>query len=138
MTEIPSDIRKFLYEHVETLEELEVLLLLGRNPDKTFTKEEAEIELKIPFDAVASAFQTLRKTRLCDLIVGGADDAFQLTRKDPLARAHVAKLVALYDTSRFELLKLLSAAAMDRLSNSMTRAFADAFVLGGKKRGKDG
>lgn len=141
MGQLPADIRRFLYDNVETLEELELLVLLGRDPSRTWSKDEAETELKIPFHAVADAFQSLYTVGLCDLLVGpDREDRFRLTLHDPRRAAKARELAQLYHASRFELVKLIAEAAMDRVRSSVTRAFADAFVIGDrkKKRGPDG
>lgn len=137
MNEVPAEVRKFLYEHVETLEELEVLVFLARNPQSAWTAEELEMKLQIPFGSVSSAFHTLRKSGMCEVAHGSEEPAYLLPRRDPVLRMQIERMAAVYEVNRFGIIKLLSEAAMDRVRGSMTKAFADAFVLGGKKR-RDG
>ena len=79
----------------------------------------------------------LFRSGLADATEKRGDPAYTLVRKNPLVRSRVATLASEYATNKFGIIKLLSEAAMDRVRNSMTKAFADAFILGGKK-GRNG
>jgi hypothetical protein len=47
----------------------------------------------------------------------------------------VDRLAIVYGEHRLEVMRLLSAHALERIRNSAARAFADAFVIGRKKDG---
>lgn len=134
MHELPPEVRQFLYEYAETLEKIEIVALLAKRPAATWTIEEAESRLGIPYYSLASALKELRRQGVCD-IAGGTDDAYELTRRNPLLRARAQRLAELYGENRFAIMRLISEAAMQRVRGSMTRAFADAFVLGGRRNG---
>lgn len=55
---LPPDVLEFLYRHISSVETLKILLLLHANPERSFTTEEAAIEVgtspEKSWDVVAS------------------------------------------------------------------------------------
>ena len=130
--ELSIEVKKILYEHVETLEQLEVLVLLCRRPEQLWTVDMIESKLSIPGSDVYGAVKSLLASGAVSRMSGIEGEAYEITR-EPKLRSMIGKLVESYESNRFSVIKLVSEAAMDRVRSSMTRAFADAFVLGGKK-----
>lgn len=66
MTSIPVDVQKFISDHIFTVERLDILLLLSRQPDKEWTLKEVCQAFN-----VSPAIATMRLTGLktSDLIV---------------------------------------------------------------------
>jgi hypothetical protein len=62
--EIPSDVRHFILEHIESVSLLEVLLLLRAAPDKRWTAAEVGRALVSGETPAASQLETLRRHRL--------------------------------------------------------------------------
>lgn len=134
MIEVPPALREFLDDHVENLEELEVLVLLAREPERTFTPPEVEQKVAFPSSSFSAALQKLCERGLCE-VVGDARGCM-LTRR-PTLRACALEVANLYESDQFAIIKLVSEAAMQRIRGSMGKAFADAFLLGRKKK-RDG
>lgn len=59
-TDLPGEVRQLVARHVTTMEQVEVLLLLVRSPDRALTADEIRAELRLPPTAPAAAsFATL-------------------------------------------------------------------------------
>jgi hypothetical protein len=137
MSELPVALCEFVHEHIETLEELEVLVLLAREPDRALTAADAEQKIGFPSSSFSAALQRLCRSELCDVHGEVSERGYVLTRRHPLLRSRAVELAQLYDTERFAIIKLVADAALARIRGSMGKAFADAFVLG-KKGKRDG
>ena len=53
--EVPEDVRAFLYDHIESYEQLEILLLLQRERSETRTAERLSSRLKVSLSLAAPA-----------------------------------------------------------------------------------
>jgi hypothetical protein len=136
MGDLPIGVRKLLYERVHSLEELELLVWLARRPDRSSTLEDAEDQLQLGWSNTLAAADSLRQSGLFVALAGGDGHAHEIVRAEPL-RGAVLDLAKVYQTNRFAVIKLVSEAAMARVRGSMEKAFADAFVLGDRKK-RDG
>lgn len=133
MAAVPLELQRFLHENIEALEDVELLVLLGKNPDIPWSAESAESRLGLPESALATSLRRMKKRGLVEPVDGAADE-YVLTRRNPVLRAKILQLVLAYESDRYAIIMVVSEAAMERVRESMSRAFADAFVLG-KKRG---
>lgn len=136
MGDIPIGVRNLLYERVHSLEELELLSLLARHPDRGSSLEDAEEQLQLGWSQAIAAAQSLCRSGLCVAVADGDGQAYAIVRTEPL-RGAVLELVKFYQANRIAVMRLVSEAAMARVRGSMERAFADAFVLGNRKK-RDG
>lgn len=128
--EIPEDVRRFLREQVEGYEQLELLLLLQRTPGRTWTAEQLAAELRIPDTVADPALSDLARRKI--LLTEGEGRA-QTFHCRPELKELMQRLAQTYDQKRLEVIQLMNAYSMERVRTAAARAFADAFVLGGKK-----
>jgi DNA-binding IclR family transcriptional regulator len=133
MAVVPTDLQRFLRENIEALEDVELLALLGRDPDVPWSAEDAESALGLPEAGLSASLRRMRERGLVEPLDGAGQ--YVLTRRDKALRARILQLVRVYEKDRYDVIMLISEAAMERVRESMSRAFADAFVLG-KKRGQ--
>ncbi len=130
---IADDVRVLLFEHVHTFEQLETLLLLRKDPTRTWTAAAVSEALNIREDSAEEALVHLGRT---DLVVVAGDPRSAQFRYSPSNRAMdetTSRLAQVYDDSRVEILRLMSSNAVERLRSSAIRRFADSFVLNKKK-----
>lgn len=124
---LPDDIVRLLRERVASLEGLEVLLLLRRERSHAMRFDEIAALLSIPASSIEPAIADLTDHGL--IVCESATCRYEPGSAEPL----IDRMAAIYDDRRLEVMRLLSAHAMERIRNSAARAFADAFVIGRKK-----
>ncbi len=125
---IPDPVRKFIAEHIDSVEQLEVLILLRANRDRAFTVSEVNDRIKSSATSVEG--------RLSDLTGQGflqhTDRSYRY-EASPEVDATVADLASAYAERRVSVIELIFSKPTDKL-----RAFADAFKVGKKRREPDG
>jgi hypothetical protein len=123
---IPPDVQRFIAENIEAAEQLDILLLLYRHPERSYTA----LEVSQAVFTVASA-ATLRLEGLVarGLLVssGGEDPAYRYQPSSPELARQADQLAAVYQTNRVGVIQFLFARPPDPL-----QTFADAFRLKGK------
>ena len=131
---IPSDLLELLRQRVGSLEELEVLLLLQRTRERRWAIFEIARELGLPDSIVDTTLVTLRSH---DFVTaeGPGDAEWNYQPRTAELAALVEGLAAVYLERRLEVMRLLSARALERVRDSAARAFADAFIIRRKKDG---
>jgi hypothetical protein len=123
----PSDLspesRRFIDRCVESVEQLEVLLLLLHAPDKSWTVDTVAGSLGMTRDPAATALERLGSRNLLDVRI--ADDVYyRFNPGSPDLAAGARALSAAYRESRVAVLGFLASRPARHL-----RDFADAFRL---------
>jgi hypothetical protein len=118
--EIPDDVQALLRDHIESYEQLEILLLLRREVGKTWAAEQISERLGISAALAADALAALRSSRL----VAAQDEPETRYAYAPGKAAleeTVNRLASDYATSaRIEIIKLMSANAHQPRENRRT------------------
>jgi hypothetical protein len=128
MTEgLPPRVRDFLLAHVDSIEQLEVLLLLAARPTSALTTVEVSDELRTAPSSAATRLAGLRDHRLVDVLPG---DRHRI-RADPELAALLRQIADTYRERRVAVVTLIYSRPSD-----VVRVFTNAFVL--KKGRKDG
>jgi predicted ArsR family transcriptional regulator len=126
-------IRLFLLAHVESFEELELLLVLASSPDRNETAQAAAARTGV---SVADARQALEHLATHGFLVVDAQatgPSFRYRPADIEIREGVNALLRAHAQSRTMLGRLMSTNAVERMRRWNAKAFADAFVIGRKK-----
>jgi hypothetical protein len=121
--EFPADVRSFITDHINSVEQLEVLLLLRRGADKEWNAAAVSQLLYTPPEAAARRLADLAALGL--LAVSTIDEPFY--RYQPGTReqaALVGRLAQLYEERRVSVISLIYSKP-----NENVQAFADAFRL---------
>lgn len=116
--ELPENLRRLLIAHIDSIEQLEVLLLLHRDGTRAWRTDEIATELRTSLESASSRLEDLRRRRLAE----GDGQTYTLGR-GPEAR-DVAELATLYRTRRVSVINYIFTKPADRI-----RSFADAFKL---------
>jgi hypothetical protein len=131
---IPASLKALLYSHVHAYEELEILVMMQRTPDRHWTAPGVAGQLTISDDLAADALRALTDRGVLEEVEEGSVLRYHGPRAE--FRAAAAELVAFYEQHRLEVVMQLSANSIERMRTGAMRAFADAFFIG--KRRKDG
>lgn len=123
---IPEEVRRFIADSIDSAEELDLLLLLHRTPDRTWDPASAsQVVYSVP-QSTADRLITLVGKGLVQA-EPGTPTAYRYAPATPELRETVDALATVYRARRAEVVSLVFANGVDPL-----RSFADAFKL--KKR----
>jgi hypothetical protein len=128
-------IRRFLYDHVETFEQLELLVAMAEDPSAEWTVEQGCQKLAgaTPSD-VREAFEHLVVQGFCVETPDAKGARFRFRPDSDELRTGVAAVRDLRAHSRTTIPTLMSRNAVDRMRAWTADTFADAFVLGRRKK----
>ena len=125
---IPEAVDRFLAQYVNSIEYLEILLLLADNPERPFTVEEVAQEI---YTVPVSASRRLEKIvadKLAEATEGSAK-SYRFAPVDQALRAQIAQVAQTYRERRVAVITLIASRPMENV-----RAFADAFRLDKKDK----
>jgi hypothetical protein len=128
-----SALRTFLLDHVEDLEELEVLLCLyERGGDDGLRLEEVTDAVRFPPAAIVGALERLaaRGHISCTAIEPAL---YRFEPANPDMTEAFARVAAAYRENPLEVMRLMSSIALERVRTAAIRRFADCFRIGGPK-----
>ena len=120
---IPEIVRRFIIDHINSVESLEVLLLLSTGTVREYSPEEVSRTLCTSLESATARLQELHRSKLLARVENGASPKY---RFDPASReaAVVAALEKVYKTRRVSVISFIYSNPTDPL-----RAFSDAFRL---------
>lgn len=118
---LTSRVQRFLTTHLDSIEKLEVLLLLRARTDRAWTASAVALELRI---TEASAARRLAELKTGGLLLQDGEASFRFSpgRSDDVQAT--AELATAYAARRVSVISFIFSRPMDRV-----RGFADAFVL---------
>lgn len=131
----PSEaLQSFLRDSISSYEELEVLLLLFRARDRSWTDEELAEALKVPVENIASALDELVKVAgLLRIELAGRPRVQYQPAAADLHRI-VQELEVAYADQRLAIVQLMSSNALARVRSAAARRLANAFRIERPKR----
>ena len=122
--EFPKDVKEFISQHVHSLAQLEVLLMLHRDPGRTWTAEQITSSLYLQRQMVEDL--------LADLVGRGfaaeSNATFSYKSAGDIVHGLIGRLAQLYQERRVSVISEIFAKPADS-----ARAFAEAFRLRGKE-----
>jgi predicted transcriptional regulator len=134
--DLPEDVRKLLREHIESYEQLELLLLLRTELDHRWTVDALSARFRIPASLASLALDELQRAGFVQARAPGAEKQYvYVAQRDPV-EATLNRLAQAYREHPIPILKQMSANAIERVRTAALRTFADAFLL--RKDKKDG
>jgi hypothetical protein len=119
--QIPDDVQKFINDHINSLEQLEVLLLLKNNAAKSWTADEVSRGLFTSPESAAGRLKDLAARGF--LVEAGTPPAYTY-QPPPDVHAVIAKLEQTYKERRISVINLIFSKPIDKI-----RTFSDAFRL---------
>lgn len=126
---LPDDVREFLHDRVESFEQLRALLYLRQGREQAWSADELAQAIRLDREGVAEGLQ-----KLCtDGFIVEEANRYRYVVGSVELEATLDRLARAYRDELLEIMRLMSANAIERLRTAAIRTFADAFVLGRKK-----
>jgi DNA-binding IclR family transcriptional regulator len=122
---LPPDVHQFLYQHVESVEQLEVLILLLGHPERGWSPDEVARELYSHPASIARRLAMLLGQGLLREIEPGCYQYAPRTDELHATTLHVAEM---YRERRVAVVTLIASKPIENV-----RAFSDAFRIRGNK-----
>jgi hypothetical protein len=132
---LPAELLDLLQAQVGSLEALELLLLLHRTQERAWDRFEIANRLGLSDDIVEASAASMESHGFLARHGTGPGTTWQYSARPPERAAMIDRLATVYADRRLEIMRILSAQAMERLRESAARAFADAFIIRRKKDG---
>jgi hypothetical protein len=126
--EIRADLRDFIVNEIGSIAELELLLLLLRDPQKAWSAQDAAKALYTADDATAALLENFRTRGFANADAG----RYTFAPRTPEQQQLIADLAQLYQTRRVTVINLIYAGPVQKL-----KSFADAFRLRKPKETED-
>lgn len=120
---IPPEIDQFLAAHIDTVEQLEVLLLLHQAADRVWTADEVAKVLYSQSASVARRLESLTRHQLLEE-KPGSPPTYHYAPTPASQDALVQRLATVYRERRVAVITAIASRPMDHV-----RAFSDAFLF---------
>jgi hypothetical protein len=120
---IPEIVRRFIIEHINSVESLEILLLLSAGTIREYTAEEVSRTLRTSLESAAARLKELHRSKLLMTVENEGSPKYRFDPASPGAGV-VADLEKVYKTRRVSVISFIYSNPTDPL-----RAFSDAFRL---------
>jgi predicted ArsR family transcriptional regulator len=134
--DLPEDVRALLNEHIDSYEQLEVLLLLRRERYEEWTVTGLAARLHVREELIGSALERLKAGGLVAATRAAPAPRFAYRPTSSGLDAAAGRLDREYAERPIRIIQLMSANAIERVRTAALHTFADAFVL--KKKDSDG
>ncbi len=131
--ELPPEVRALLLEHVDSFEQLDLLLLLHRERDADWTAAELCDRLRIPRAVVDASLGLLCMRGLVRQRPARKPAAFVYAPASSGLDQAVSRLATAYSERPVSVIRLMSSNAIQRMRSGAFRAFSEAFLLRGSQ-----
>ncbi|WP_235216839.1 hypothetical protein [Archangium violaceum] len=115
--------RRLIAEHIDSVEQLEILLLLQQHPERSWTAESVARELRISPLSAGDRLKDMARSAILSR-VQGSEVEFRYAPESPGMAEAVAGLATAYSERRVTVINLIFSKPVDKI-----RTFADAFRL---------
>ena len=119
--ELIEELQRFIARYIESVEKLEILLMLKRSPAKSWSVQEVYQQIQSSINSVNQKLLDLCRD---GFVKRGPDERFQFSPKSKELEEKVAALGDAYQKRRIKVIELIFSSTTDEL-----RKFADAFKL---------
>jgi hypothetical protein len=125
VTGLPDDVYRFLYQYIDSVEQLEVLLLTRQSPGRSWTAGDMARELYSHPSSIAGRFERLLGR---GLLRESAPGCFQYAPRSAELDQAVGRAAEMYRERRVAVISLIASKPIENV-----RAFSDAFRIRKKK-----
>lgn len=116
-------VQRFLMTHIDSIEKLEVLLLLRNVTEREWTASTVALELRITEASAAARLADLTASRLL-VSNGGSPEVYRFSPASPEDTRSIAELAMAYSERRVSVITFIFSRPQERV-----RGFADAFLF---------
>lgn len=127
--DLPDEVRRLIAENIDSVEQLEILLLLLQHPDRSWNAETVARELRISPMSAGERLEDLTHDGLVAR-ADGNEAGYRYGPESPALDEAVRGLAAAYPVRRVTVINLIFSKPVDKI-----RTFADAFRLRKKEDG---
>ena len=120
MDDLAPEVRELIARHFDSVESLEVVMLLRRSPQTFWAAPAVAEQLGMRPDTATSKLDALRRAGI--LAVGAQTGAFRYAPHDDDLRKSIDELACAYAERRVSVINMIYAQNLERL-----RAFSNAF-----------
>ena len=124
---LPDDVHRFILSSIESVEQLEVLLLMQGAPDTSWTPEAIAQELYSTPSSIRGRLDALSRQEL--VVPEGSTSAFRYHPTSAALAATINRVAECYRQRRVAVITLIASKPLENV-----RAFSDAFRLRKKDR----
>lgn len=128
-SELAPDVQRLLREHIDSYEQLELLLLLSTDRGVSWTEEGLSARLRIGSALVRTALNRLESAGFVAARMHDGEQRYAYLCQGDNVEATISRLAMAYREYPIPIIKLMSANSIERLRTSALRTFAEAFVL---------
>jgi hypothetical protein len=127
--ELPQDLQTLVRNHIESYEQLELLLLLRAERGVSWTEEALSSRLRISTSLVSEALAKLRLAGFVAASTEGSEKTHVYRVQSDNVEATIERLSQAYKEQPMPVIKLMCANSIERVRTAALRTFADAFIL---------
>ena len=124
MTDLPVEVKQFIDRQIESLAQLETLLLLRQAPERTMTAAEIAKAMYVPPESSLAVLKDLERRGMVKPMAA-ADPRYLYQPADEATAKIIDALAQLYDERRVAVISQIYSKP-----TSKVQTFADAFRLG--------
>jgi hypothetical protein len=121
--DLPADVKTFITQRLNSVAQLEILLLVRSGTERTWSAADVADTLKISADMARQQLLLLEHAGLLSVAADAPED-FRYAPKTPELAALMDALAAAYEERRVAVITLIYSKPVDKV-----RTFADAFRL---------
>lgn len=126
---VPPELIAFVHDYFATYEQLQVLELLRHERSSPWTENQISDRLRLQSTLTRAALDCLCVSRLVAVRAENGMETFAYAPASVDLEHLVNQLLTTYKLQPIEIIRLMSANAIERVRTAALRAFADAFVL---------
>lgn len=120
--DLPEGVRRLIADSIDSVEQLEILLLLLQHPERTWTAETVARELRVSSLSAGDRLEDLTRDALLARVKGGEE--YRYAPGSAALDEAVRGLATAYTERRVTVINLIFSKPVDKI-----RTFADAFRL---------
>lgn len=128
-SELTPDVQILLRDHIESYEQLEMLLLMRSDTVASWTEEMLGERLRMTLSLVQAALAGLKLAGFVEARAHGSAQRYSYLGQSANVETTISRLAAAYRENPIPIIKLMSANSLERLRTAALRTFADAFIL---------
>ena len=124
MESFPDDVRQFLLNFIRSVEQLEILRVLGEEPDRIWSTEELQRIAQVPAAAILKNLDELAALGLLRQMSAPPNSTWQYGPQTDLLEGQVSRLLNVYRQRPVTMIRMV----YDR-TPTLLREFSEAFRL---------
>ena len=118
---LSEDVERFIAQHIDSVEKLEILLLLARNPQKSWSPREVFQQIQSSIPSVGKRLAELERAAL---VKADAEGNYQFRPGSEEGAAGVRRLIEAYEERRIKVIEVIYSPRKDEL-----QLFSDVFRM---------